>query len=185
DCGERIERMGPAPASHALGPSDARAADADPQPTRQRGGRRHCLADGVGVAHIRAYERDTRTELLGKRSATVLIQIGDYDAGAVRVQPPHGRLAETGRAAGDERASACYSHLAASDNANSSSGSVNQESSRSPAAAKSASSRSRVNFALISVRSSSPAANSTRRPRSEISTLHGRRARSRISTHSW
>jgi len=45
-------------------------------------------------------------------------------------------------------------------------------------------SRARVNFALISVRISSPATNGTSTPSPGIRTMHARLARSRISIHS-
>ncbi len=71
-----------------------------------------------------------------------------------------------------------------SDSANSPSSSVNTCSSVRPAAARSAARRSRVNFALISVRSSSRGANSTSRPSAAMWTCIRRLARRRISIHS-
>ncbi len=63
-------------------------------------------------------------------------------------------------------------------------GSVIHRSRRRPAAASSASTPARRNLALISVRSSSPAAKSTVRPRSSMTTVWSTSERRRISIHS-
>ena len=98
--------------------------------------------------------------------------------GAARVQASRRRLAETRGAARDERAATSDLHGAGTllaggpaTRANSSSGSVYQRFQRAGRRRRSRPRRAaRVNLALISVRSSSPAAKSTRRPRSATST---------------
>src|SRR5581483_6104112 len=72
----------------------------------------------------------------------------------------------------------------ASDSAKSPAASVHHWVSAKPAADSSCSTRSRRNFALISVRSSSPPSNVTSRSRAPMRTVCATSARSRISIHS-
>ena len=167
-----LERLragaGPGLRGGPLGPADAGAATRDPQPAGAR-----AAASTARLHRVRRRSRRSRTNGARRARRRARVPLSSLRSAITTVAPracssARGRLAESRGAAGDECAAAFDLHQrepyrrAASDSANRPSGSVNQRSSAQPRRVRGRpSSRARVNFALISVRSSSPAANST------------------------
>ena len=101
DAVERLDGVRPAPAGGLLGPADARAHDRDAElpAAPARGGHRELQLRGI--RHVARDER--RADLRGQRVAGRGVDVGHADVGAGGAQPPRGRGAQAGRAAGDER----------------------------------------------------------------------------------
>ena len=63
-----------------------------------------------GSVTLASDEAGALAELGGQRRALLLVEVGDRDVGAVRVQAAHGGLTEPRRPAGDERRASLDPH---------------------------------------------------------------------------